>query len=148
MLKNWKIGKGEGEMKAGKGGVGAKSQGQEHLKTKMGFLAKSQNPGKLSVGNVPCAACSASAVPTCQALSQVPTPSVPGLRLPMAAPRNTMVSEPVSEGGTSQCSLIESIRVWGPDDALLGWRQPQIPELSVSLLRGDTGIKCPAHLSS
>nr|CAI9714010.1 unnamed protein product [Rangifer tarandus platyrhynchus] len=77
----------------------------------MGFLAKSQNPGKLSVGNVPCAACSASAVPTCQALSQVPTPSVPGLRLPMAAPRNTMVSEPMSEGGTSQCSLIESIRL-------------------------------------
>lgn len=132
-------------MKAGKRERGAKSQGQERLKIKMGFLAKSQNPGKLSVGNVPCAACSASAVPTCQTFSRVPTPSVPSLRLPMAAPRNTMVSEPMSEGGTSQCSLTESIKVWGPDDALLGWRKPQIPELSVSLLRGDTGIKSVPH---
>lgn len=145
MLKNWKIGKGEGEMKTGKRERRAKSQGQECLKTKMSFLAKSQNPGKLSVGNVPCAACSASAVPTCQALSWVPTPSVPGLRNTMAAPRNTMVSEPVSEGRTSQCSLTESIKVWGPDDTPLGWRQPQIPELSVSLLRGDTGIKSVPH---
>lgn len=111
----------------------------------MGFLAKSQKPGKLSVGNVPYAACSASAVPTCQTFSRVPTPSVPSLRLPMAAPRNTMVSEPVSEGGTSQCSLTDSIKVWGPDDTLLGWRKPQIPELSVSLLRGDTGIKSVLH---
>ena len=85
-----------------------------------GLFRHISGPGKLSVGNVPHAACSASAGTTCQALSWLPTPSVPGLRLPMAAPRNTMLSEPVGEGRTSQCGLAESLQVWGPDDALLG----------------------------
>ena len=63
----------------------------------------------------------------------------------MAAPRNNMLSEPVGEGRTSQYGLSESLQAWGPDDALLGYRQPQIPELSMFLLRGDTGIKSVLH---
>ena len=85
-----------------------------------GLFSHFSGPGKLSVGNVPRAACSASAGPTCQALSWLPTSSVPSLRLPMAAPRNTMLSEHVGEGRTSQCDLPESLQVWGPDDTLLG----------------------------
>lgn len=119
MLKNWKIGKGVGEMKVGKREEGRESRAGT-LGDKDGLFSQISRPGKLRVGNVPHAACSASAVPTCQAHSWVPTPSVPGLRLPMAAPRNNMLSEPVGEGRTSQYGLSESLQVWGPDDALLG----------------------------
>lgn len=49
----------------------------------------------------------------------------------------------VKEGLASTAS--ESLQAWGLDDALLGYRQPQIPELSMFLLRGDTGIKSVLH---